>query len=787
MVEDLHRSGLSDATIAAMGLTELTAKDCLSQLRWAWDGIPNGGYKIPYFDLEGKRTSFFRVRFTPAIRKKGGGLIRYGQPKDSTTRAYLPPLPWCREAWRDVSVPLVITEGEKKAAKACQEGILTVGLGGVNSWLRRKFEVKTSKTTPHPDDPEKLILTLVDAKEIRMVKERVAEELIDIPLRGRQLFVCFDNDREPNVRVQQAAFDLSTWSEEQDAIVQQILLPPGPTGEKIGLDDFLLSHSAEAFWGLQRWNVVPEYLKSWLREQLDGSRKLNRSGVISCGRAVSNFLLNNGQAYRDRNTGKFYYYDSRCFELHEFELGSEALKQLHDNTFGGLLHREFALDESDRSVLSRTFGNLAHAPTLRDVSPRRVSFAAPEAVYYQLSDSHLARITAGAIEVVPNGTDDVLFIKGQIEPAGREVLAALEAAPIEPLWLGTVNELVTLQPMEGLTIEETRLFLAVLCYLSPWLRKWRGLELPIEVLCGEPASGKSSLYKLRRGILTGSQRLDKTPVDLRGWNVTLTHAPGLFVCDNIDKIPKDLEATFSTDLCYYVTEVDPRIEIPKLYKTNVVYRAPVDCCFAFPCVSSPVHKPDLVQRTFEFRMLALPEGAGDSGWVDAKIAGAGRAGWLVDQFRALQRFLQIAETNWRPQDTTQNRLRYFDQAVALMGEAIGRGAETAALIPKLRLAGAEALVEADPGARALRTWAEEAVAAGKSGEAHPYRCADVIRWRDFGSDGRFSRVHILTNVESLSRYLRNHQSDLRKSCGIDYRRDKRNSLIIVIDPNEEKK
>jgi hypothetical protein len=457
------------------------------------------------------------------------------------------------------------------------------------------------------------------------------------------------------------------------------------------------------------------------------------------------------------------------------------LKDLNNCSLGTFIHQTYGLEASDSAVLNRAFANLAHSPTLKKVQPRKVSFAAEEAFYYQLSDSKAARVTASDIEVVNNGTDDVLFMKDQVEPIDEMVAELLTGGVAlgSPKWLGTVAELTTLQPMEGLTIEETRLFLAVLCYLSPWLRKWRGLELPIEVLCGEPASGKSALYKLRRGILTGSQRLDKTPIDLRGWQVNLTHAPGMYVCDNIDKIPRDLEATFSTDLCYYVTEVDPRIEIPKLYATNVPFRAQVDCTFAFPCVKSPVHKPDLVQRTFEFRMKALPEGLGDSGWVDNKLWGYGRAAWLIDQFQVTQRFLQLAENDWRSKDTTQNRLRYFDQAVALMGAAVGQREAVAALIPKLKLAGAEALIEADPGARAIGEFCREARASGKIGEANPYRPYDLIKWRQMDVEGRFDNVHILKTVEALGRYLRDHESDLRKSCGLRRIADKRNTSLIV--------
>src|SRR5690606_20796980 len=70
---------------------------------------------------------------------------RYLQPANSANHLYVLPVVW--EVAGDPSVPLVITEGEKKAAKACQEGILTVGLGGVNNFVNHRFTVKVAEVS----------------------------------------------------------------------------------------------------------------------------------------------------------------------------------------------------------------------------------------------------------------------------------------------------------------------------------------------------------------------------------------------------------------------------------------------------------------------------------------------------------------------------------------------------------------------------------------------------------------------------------------------------------------
>lgn len=765
-VEDLRRSGLSDATIDAMQIKEVEAEECARRLKWE-RVLPNGGYLIPYADIDGNPTQFFRARFTPAVPKDDGGTLRYGQPKGSTTRAYLPPLPALRPLWRDVSVPIIITEGEKKAAKAAQEGLLCVGLGGVNSWLRRKVEVKLAKITTDPKREGIAILDLLDAKEIRMVKERVAEELIDIPFRGREVYICFDNDRQPNVRVQQAAFDLSTWLEEQGAAdVRQILLPPRADGEKQGLDDYLLTHSVADLAALPWWRVEPEYLRDWLREKLDHPKQLMRSGVLECARGVSNSLLNQGKAFVDSDTGTYFYYHNPKNELHAFEIGSD-LKRLPSTSFGKLLDEQYGLRSGDAAVLEKTFENLAHTPALKPVTPRRISFAAPNALYYQLSDSLVARTTARSIELVPNGTDEVLFVNGQPDGIDPEDLGRLLAgrAVFPPLWLGTVEGLPTLQPLTGLSIEETRLFLAALCYLNPWFRRWRGLSLPIEIFCAEANSGKSYLLMLRRGILTGSQDLDLMDETKGDWNANITHAPGLWACDNIDQIGRDMERTFSDALCHFVTQDDPKISIRKLYATNVRYRARVDCTFAFTCIKNPFHKPDILQRSFSFSLKTIPVEQRRSGWVDQKLED--RAIWIYDQLTVAQRFLAIAESEWSPAGgQSSSRLKHFDQCLAIMGAAMGRREEMAALIPKLRTTIRETIAEADPMMTALRAFWENEKRKGNVGPKFKWQPSQIRARLLEAPDDRWEHVRVIKSAEAFGRYLSAHESDIFNSAGL---------------------
>ena len=137
MTEDLNRSGITVAIGKQLGFEFLTAEDTHE--------ITNKyrveSYRIPYLDIEGNDTGFFRLRFrTPQLPpyKRKGKKTRYWQPAGSEPHAYFPhlgKLDWASIA-KDVTVRIVFTEGEKKAAAAVANGIACIGLGGVWNFRR---------------------------------------------------------------------------------------------------------------------------------------------------------------------------------------------------------------------------------------------------------------------------------------------------------------------------------------------------------------------------------------------------------------------------------------------------------------------------------------------------------------------------------------------------------------------------------------------------------------------------------------------------------------------------
>jgi len=115
---------------------------------------------------------------------------------------------------------LVITEGPIKAEKAAQEGIDCVGLLGVWNW----FQKFGGESVPI-EDLSKIPWGQFDAVEI-----------------------CFDSDAATNPHVRRAERALAEWLTNHGATkVLIVRLSRGEDGSKVGLDDFLCSHSVEDY------------------------------------------------------------------------------------------------------------------------------------------------------------------------------------------------------------------------------------------------------------------------------------------------------------------------------------------------------------------------------------------------------------------------------------------------------------------------------------------------------------------------------------------------------------
>lgn len=207
-LEDLRKSGLSDATIRAAGFKSIKADG------WPLKNGAQSGYAIPYSSLNGSGP-FERVRLfykTPEEGKKHG---KYSQKAGTQPRLYLPPN-LDRKKLDDPRAPIIITEGEKKALKAVQEGLLCIAVAGWHTW-----KVKG--------------------------REMLIQDFKHIHLEGREVVIVPDNDYGSNKGVRDGVRRLRRQLTRRGAAVRVQPIPHGPLK---GLDDFLIENSVEEFLAL---------------------------------------------------------------------------------------------------------------------------------------------------------------------------------------------------------------------------------------------------------------------------------------------------------------------------------------------------------------------------------------------------------------------------------------------------------------------------------------------------------------------------------------------------------
>lgn len=196
-VELLTESGLSAQTILENDI--YSTADCeklQAMLGWRKFNKKNTPALVfSYRDLEG-RAVFSRVKPSGSI-KLNGKPAKYLSPKGSGIGIYFPEA--VRPVLNDASVPLFITEGEKKSLKATQEGFPCIGLGGVACW-----HTKGSQAL-HP-------------------------ELRKVAWKGRDVYVVFDSDAVENDMVRRNESKLAAALKKEGAQVRIVRLPGGQNG-----------------------------------------------------------------------------------------------------------------------------------------------------------------------------------------------------------------------------------------------------------------------------------------------------------------------------------------------------------------------------------------------------------------------------------------------------------------------------------------------------------------------------------------------------------------------------
>ena len=199
-LDHLRQSGLSDKTIRNAGIYSVTTPWVVSQLGFPHlvRNLPAIAFPLLLPNRKGASPNLNQVRLRPDRPRLDNNLrpVKYETKKDSGNRLYVPDL--ADSVLGDPAVALYFTEGEKKALKACQEGLPTIALAGVWSWLTKEGGES------HP-----------------------LADLDVINLKGRHCYVVFDSDMVDKPEVHWAEYCFAKELRRRWAEVFAIRLPGG--------------------------------------------------------------------------------------------------------------------------------------------------------------------------------------------------------------------------------------------------------------------------------------------------------------------------------------------------------------------------------------------------------------------------------------------------------------------------------------------------------------------------------------------------------------------------------
>lgn len=219
-----EESGISDEVITARGYRTVTDERELIPLGFSTVQRRTPGLLIPGHGPDGGngfysfRPDSARVIEDKRRREPDGNykqrVIKYETPSGSGVRLDCPPV--CLEQIKDPTTPLWITEGAKKADALASRGLCAVSLSGVWSFKgKNEFGGVTWLT-----------------------------DWDYIALKGRDVRIVFDSDVMQKPEVRKALERLTAHLQRKGAHVSGVYLPGGRES-KIGVDDYLLTHTVD--------------------------------------------------------------------------------------------------------------------------------------------------------------------------------------------------------------------------------------------------------------------------------------------------------------------------------------------------------------------------------------------------------------------------------------------------------------------------------------------------------------------------------------------------------------
>lgn len=212
-LDHLHTSGISDEVIKERGYESVLGKKRLADLGFSSAQQRAPGILFPLHAPDGSPAGY-QYRPDHPRMNTNGKLLKYETPTGGNIRLDVPPR--CRPGLADPSIDLWFTEGIKKGDALATHSLCATVLLGV--W---GFKGK---------NPMGGITVLADFDSIA--------------LKGRRIIIAYDSDVSTKPEVKQAMERLGEHLRRKGDKLYVVLLPHDGTN-KVGVDDYLITHSVE--------------------------------------------------------------------------------------------------------------------------------------------------------------------------------------------------------------------------------------------------------------------------------------------------------------------------------------------------------------------------------------------------------------------------------------------------------------------------------------------------------------------------------------------------------------
>ena len=561
-LEELHASGLTDDVIKLSGIYTASPEESCKLLDR--NGIDCPCLVFPYPNTT---PTFVRLKPLGIVLDRNGEPVRYLQQAATEPALYIPKeVRLALDMQSAAELPVLITEGEKKALKAFKEGFhdnklwVPVGLGGVWNWTKT-ITVRNEKK--QRDEQKKVII----------------RDLVDLPIQNKTVYICFDGDKKTNDNVQQAENELSYYlTSKKNCKVLSIDLP-----NSYKLDDFIVKYGLEDFQKL----IEEASNLNLLKFEIKMIRAL--PGLTSRDKLdkIANIVVDD-----QRETAKLFNNNSGTYA---YMRRSHQLLQVEDEHYAMLIADKYGLYRGDHEFNS-IHGKIEEEAFFRGKHINVKHFAYYDnGLFLYNNNGRVTHVTTNSINTVDNGFNDIYFkhkngyqeityIPNCVGYLEKYLWQAANFQESDVTLLGHSHQLLLL-----------KIWLYTLFFPNLMPTK------PILVMTGDYGSGKSTIQRLVGKLLFGNSFNVST---LQGEKDFLTSviSKHYLVYDNVDvdiEWVRNAIASLATGF---------KIEVRRLYTNMEMFEADPIAYLALNSMTQTLYKrPDIANRLLIFRTKKIAD------------------------------------------------------------------------------------------------------------------------------------------------------------------------------------